>query len=89
MGHINFAQFMIDRKGITDRVTLNGMTLMNWETTPLPMNDAFIEKLKTTPANRMIYNKPCNFFSEVFHHHRRCISGYERIQKGHGVYQRT
>ena len=27
MGHINFAQFMIDRKGITDRVTLNGMTL--------------------------------------------------------------
>jgi|GEM_PF-24169 len=31
MGHINFAQYMIDRKGITDRVTLNGMTLMNWE----------------------------------------------------------
>ena len=31
MGHINFAQFMIDRKGITDRVTLNGMTLMNWQ----------------------------------------------------------
>jgi len=30
MGHINFAQFMIDRKGITDRVTLNGMVLMNW-----------------------------------------------------------
>jgi beta-galactosidase len=32
MGHINFAQYMIDRKGITDRVTLDGMTLMNWET---------------------------------------------------------
>src|SRR5262249_33858075 len=32
MGHINFAQYLIDRKGITDRVTLNGMTLMNWET---------------------------------------------------------
>jgi beta-galactosidase GanA len=31
MGHINFAQYMIDRKGITDRVTLDGMTLMNWE----------------------------------------------------------
>ena len=30
MGHINFAQMMIDRKGITDRVTLQGMTLMNW-----------------------------------------------------------
>ncbi|MBK8496608.1 MAG: beta-galactosidase [Chitinophagaceae bacterium] len=39
MGHINFAQFMIDRKGITDRVTLNGMTLMNWEIFPLPMDD--------------------------------------------------
>ncbi len=39
MGHINFAQFMIDRKGITDRVTLNGMTLMNWETFLLPMDD--------------------------------------------------
>jgi beta-galactosidase GanA len=32
MGHINFAQYMIDRKGITDRVTLDGMTLMNWDT---------------------------------------------------------
>jgi beta-galactosidase len=66
MGHINFAQFMIDRKGITDRVTLNGMTLMNWETTLLPMDESFIEKLKTTPANRMLYNKPCNFFRGSF-----------------------
>ncbi|MEO6252174.1 MAG: beta-galactosidase family protein [Ferruginibacter sp.] len=39
MGHINFAQFMIDRKGITDRVILNGMTLMNWEIFSLPMDD--------------------------------------------------
>jgi beta-galactosidase len=39
MGHINFAQFMIDRKGITDRVTLNGMTLMNWQSFLLPMTD--------------------------------------------------
>jgi len=42
MGHINFAQFMIDRKGITDRVTLNGMTLMNWEVFPLPMDAEFV-----------------------------------------------
>lgn len=46
MGHINFAQFMIDRKGITDRVTLNGMTLMNWETFLLPMDEKFIASLK-------------------------------------------
>ncbi|MBN8688640.1 MAG: beta-galactosidase [Chitinophagales bacterium] len=44
MGHINFAQFMIDRKGITDRVTLNGMTLMNWEQYSLPMDEAFVAK---------------------------------------------
>ncbi|GGB22385.1 glycoside hydrolase family 35 protein [Puia dinghuensis] len=37
MGHINFAQYLIDRKGITDRVTLNGMTLINWETFNLPL----------------------------------------------------
>ena len=40
MGHINFAQEMIDRKGITDRVTLAGMTLMNWEVFLLPLADA-------------------------------------------------
>ncbi len=45
MGHINFAQFMIDRKGITDRVTLNGMTLMNWEMFPLPMQPADVTKM--------------------------------------------
>ena len=42
MGHINFAQYMIDRKGITDRVTLNGMTLMNWQIYPLPLDEKFI-----------------------------------------------
>ena len=44
MGHINFAQFMIDRKGITDRVTLNGMTLMNWDIFLLSMNDTYIRQ---------------------------------------------
>ena len=48
MGHINFAQFMIDRKGITDRVTLNGMTLMDWEIYTLPMDEKFIASLKAT-----------------------------------------
>lgn len=48
MGHINFAQYMIDRKGITDRVTLNGMTLMDWQTYPLPMSEKFVSKIKPT-----------------------------------------
>ncbi|GAB2832365.1 glycoside hydrolase family 35 protein [Ferruginibacter profundus] len=46
MGHINFAQYMIDRKGITDRVTLNGMTLMDWQTYLLPMDEKFVAGLK-------------------------------------------
>ena len=46
MGHINFAQYMIDRKGITDRVTLEGMTLTNWEIFKLPMDDKFVSSLK-------------------------------------------
>jgi beta-galactosidase len=66
MGHINFAQFMLDRKGITERVTLNGMTLMNWETTLIPMDESFIERLNKIPANRMMLQKPCNFFSGTF-----------------------
>ncbi len=50
MGHINFAQYIIDRKGITDRVTLNGMTLMDWKTYPLPLDEKFIGALKPVPA---------------------------------------
>jgi beta-galactosidase len=50
MGHINFAQYMIDRKGITDRVTLNDMTLMDWQIYPLPMTEEFIKTLKPVQA---------------------------------------
>ncbi len=51
MGRINFAQELIDRKGITERVTLNGMTLMNWEVYCLPMNTYFINNLNSTENN--------------------------------------
>lgn len=51
MGHINFAQYMIDRKGITDRVTLNGMTLMDWQTYLLPMDENFVKSLTTTTVD--------------------------------------
>ncbi len=50
MGHINFAQFMIDRKGITERVTLNGMTLMNWDIFPIPVNDRFMRQALASTA---------------------------------------
>lgn len=65
MGHINFAQFMIDRKGITDRVTLNGMTLMNWEIFPLPMSADFVKKA-SSPVNGFVAEKEGNFFAATF-----------------------
>ena len=47
MGRINYSQNLIDRKGITDRVTLNGMTLMNWEVYNLPFDTKYIQSLHT------------------------------------------
>lgn len=64
MGHINFAQFMIDRKGITDRVTLNGMTLMNWELFKLPMDAAFVQQAAT--LDRGYDRRPGRFFIGQF-----------------------
>jgi beta-galactosidase len=65
MGHINFAQFMIDRKGITDRVTLNGMTLMNWQTTLLPMDETFMGKVQPS-STQTAPDKLCNFYKGNF-----------------------
>ena len=66
MGHINFAQFMIDRKGITDRVTLNGMTLMNWQITLVPLDENFIKTKKPDLKIKVGADKPCNFFAGNF-----------------------
>ncbi|MCJ7448761.1 MAG: beta-galactosidase [Bacteroidales bacterium] len=63
MGRINFAQYLIDRKGITDRVTLNGMTLMNWKVYKLPMDRKFIYDLRSTGKN---LSKPGIFFKGNF-----------------------
>jgi beta-galactosidase GanA len=64
MGHINFSQHMIDRKGITDRVTLNGMTLMNWIIFPLPMDAKFLGGLKFGPLGEAA--RPETFFRGSF-----------------------
>lgn len=63
MGRINFAHAMIDRKGITDRVILNGMTLMNWEVFKLPFDDKFIAALH--PGNNED-KRPGKFFTGKF-----------------------
>lgn len=67
MGHINFAQFMIDRKGITDRVMLNGMTLMNWETSLYRLDEAFIRTQKPNLQQKTLADdSTCNFFEGDF-----------------------
>ena len=63
MGRINFAQHLIDRKGITERVTLNGMTLMNWKIFKLPMDWKYMYDLRSSGK---VINKPGIFFKGNF-----------------------
>ena len=63
MGRINFAEYMIDRKGITDRVSLNGMTLMNWEIFNLPFDEKYLASLKYNAGELM---RPGGFFKGEF-----------------------
>jgi beta-galactosidase GanA len=57
MGRINFGQQLIDRKGITERVTLGGVTLMNWEIFTLPMNENYLSKIKYSVADTSLSPK--------------------------------
>jgi beta-galactosidase GanA len=63
MGRINFGPRLLDRKGITERVTLNNMTLMTWDVYGLPMDEDDLRLLKFggKPADR-----PANFFRGHF-----------------------
>jgi len=63
MGRINFGKNLIDRKGITDFVTLNGITLMNWKAYKLPMDDKFIYDLRSSGRT---LDKPGVFFRGSF-----------------------
>lgn len=63
MGRINFADAIIDRKGITDRVVLNGMTLMNWEVYGLPMTEKYVQELTPSAGNAA---KPGQFYKATF-----------------------
>jgi len=48
MGRISSGQDLIDRKGITEKVTLNGVPLMNWKIYKFPMDKKFIYDLRST-----------------------------------------
>jgi beta-galactosidase len=63
MGRINYGQHMTDRKGITEKVTLDGAELKNWKIYKLPLDDKFIYNLRST--GRTI-NKPGIFFKGNF-----------------------
>jgi len=63
MGRINFAEYMIDRKGITDRVSLNGMTLMDWQIYSLPFEESYLKNLKFTSGEK---TQPGTFFKGEF-----------------------
>lgn len=62
MGRINFGQALIDRKGITDRVVLNGMTLMKWDSFGLPLASKWVNRLQTGSTG----NRPGMFFKGAF-----------------------
>jgi beta-galactosidase len=63
MGRINYGKNIIDRKGITDSVTLNGSTLLNWQIYKLPMDRKFIWDLRSTAIS---LKKPGIFFRGNF-----------------------
>ena len=45
MGRVNFGPQLLDRKGITERVELGGVTLMNWSVYPMPMDAGYLKGL--------------------------------------------
>jgi len=63
MGRINYGPRLLDRKGITERVTLNNMTLMAWDVHCLPMDEEYLGLVK---FGRRPPERPANFFRGSF-----------------------
>jgi beta-galactosidase len=63
MGRINYGTNIIDRKGITDSVTLNGATLLNWKIYNLPMDRKYVYDLRSSGKS---IKKPGVFFKGNF-----------------------
>jgi hypothetical protein len=62
MGHVNFGDAIIDPKGITDRVVLDGMTLMDWQAFSMPLDVAWLAR--QTPAAEV--DRPGTLFRGSF-----------------------
>jgi beta-galactosidase len=63
MGRINYGQKIVDRKGITDSVTLEGTTLLNWKAYKLPMDRKYIFDLRSSGKS---LKRPGVFFKGNF-----------------------
>jgi len=58
MGRVNFGAAMLDRKGITDGVTINDQYQFGWEVFPLPLSDLsklMFSEVSTTPKNQPVF----------------------------------
>lgn len=51
LGRVNYGPQMLDRKGITKRVELKHLTLMDWEVFPIPLDDADLSRLEYRAAD--------------------------------------
>lgn len=63
MGRINYGKDLIDRKGITGDVTIDGTIITNWKMYGFPMDYKFIYNLRSTGKN---LTKPGLFFKASF-----------------------
>jgi hypothetical protein len=63
MGRVSSGPDMHDRKGITDSVTLDGITLINWNIYKFPMNRKFNYELRSSAR---VVNKPGIIFRGNF-----------------------
>ncbi|HYW36126.1 MAG TPA: beta-galactosidase [Balneolaceae bacterium] len=64
MGRINFGPRIIDRKGITHRVQLGYMTLMNWQVYNIPMQSSWVQNLSFRAQTSV--SRPGTFFKAHF-----------------------
>jgi len=63
MGRINYGHYLHDRKGITGTVTIDEITVENWQIFKLPMDHEFIYVLRSSGKT---INKPGIFFRGNF-----------------------
>lgn len=62
MGRVNYGPHMTDPKGITEQVTLDGATLVNWQVFSLPMESGYVAALPARCDRSPWNDQPGRFF---------------------------